>query len=339
MSGFKSTSTLSALQTTAGLQTTIVHDYCNNKLSQQAITGISLTTSTLNNITPSFFYNKVKGGYLYLIFCTEGKLIIQQEDLLRQSAELQQHHYCILQTITPFTLTVTKNQPATFIILELPIAFALKNMLQHHAILVQLKKAEALQNSNVLFSNLGMTTNIQFCLYALLQREQHNKYKNIFTENKTAELLIHIAEVLDTIPCKASLHHSCLSQESVLRVKRVIQVLEKTPQQHITIIELARQVGTNESYLKKHFKEVTGKTIYAYLLEQRMLLAKQLIANGNVDMQQVSQLTGYKRKHHFLEAFKRHFGFVPLTIKTFLIALYTQLEIIIESEPGYLIIA
>lgn len=337
MPGFKSTSTLSALPTTAGLQPTIVHDYCNNKLSQQSVSDITITTTELNNITPSFLYNKVRSTCLYFIFCTEGNLVVTDEDHIQQLTALQQHSYSIIQTITPFTLSVYKNQPAAFTILELPLTFALENMLQHHAVQLQLKKKEALQNSNLLFSNLEMTNNIQFCLYALLQREQHNKYKNIFTEKKAAELLIHIAQVLDTLPCKASLHHSCLSHESVSRVKRVIQILEKAPEQHITIIELARQVGTNESYLKKHFKEVTGKTIYAYLLEQRMLLAKQLIANGNLDMQQVSQLTGYKRKHHFFEAFKRHFGFVPLTIKTFLITLYTQLEIIIESELSYLV--
>ncbi|GEM_PF-1066652 len=339
MSGFKSTSILSPLPSTAGLQPTIVHDYCNNKLSQQYVSDIIITTTRLNNITPSYFYNKVRSSCLYFIFCTEGNLAIQQEDLIQPSTVLQQHSYSIIQTITPFILSVYKNQPATFTILEVPIAFALENMLQHHAVQVQLKKKDDLQNSNLLFTNLEMNNNIQFCLYALLQREQHNKYKNIFTEKKTAELLIHIAQVLDTLPCKASLHHSCLSQESVSRVKRVIQILEKTPQHHITIIELARQVGTNESYLKKHFKEVTGKTIYAYLLEQRMLLAKQLIANGNIDMQQVSQLTGYKRKHHFFEAFKRHFGFVPLTIKTFFIALYTQFEIVIQSEISFWVIA
>lgn len=340
MPAFERTTTLDPVNTQAivTLQPAVGYDYTYQAPLQQ-VPGISIVPAHLNRSTPVFSVEPADPALLYFIFCTSGRVLLSGEDQLTgTNTLLQQHTYCIVQSSVNFTLGLYQQQAATCIVLQVPVSFTLEKMLQPITLLMRLTKPGQLQELKVLLVNT-VTHNMQFCLFAMLHNNCNIAYRKIFLENKTAELLIDAAQRLDAALPPVGLQETQLSDVAVLRIKKVMSMLEQTPEMHITIIELARQVGTNESYLKKHFKQVTGKTIYAYLLEQRMLRAKQLMIKGVTDMQEVSRLTGYKRKHHFLEAFKRYFGFVPLSVKTFLLTVSAQIELLLEYELSWLMAA
>lgn len=340
MPAFETTTMLSPASTQAivTMQPAIENDYSYHPPLQQ-VPGISIVSVQLNRTIPLFTVNNPDPALLYFICCTSGRVVLSQENQLTgTNTLLQLHSYLIVQSAVNFTLGLYQQQQATCMVLQVPVSFALEKMLRHKTLLMRLGKPGQRQELTVLLANT-ITNNMQFCLFAMLHNKCNGAYRKIFLENKTAELLIYAAQLPDTAVLTTDLLETQLSDTAVLRVKKVMGMLEQTPEMHITIIELARQVGTNESYLKKHFKQVTGKTIYAYLLEQRMVRAKQLMIKGVTDMQEVSRLTGYKRKHHFLEAFKRYFGFVPLSIKTCLLTLSAQLELLVECELSWLMLA
>ena len=88
-----------------------------------------------------------------------------------------------------------------------------------------------------------------------------------------------------------------------------------------TISDLAKSVGTNEQYLKKHFKQFYGKTIMNYITEMKMEHAKKLILMGKHRISDVARMTGYKHSTHFTTAFKKYFGIIPNSLRyTFLVA-------------------
>lgn len=93
------------------------------------------------------------------------------------------------------------------------------------------------------------------------------------------------------------------------------QLIDKDLSVNYTIAELAKQVGTNEQYLKKYFKQYFGKTIMNYITERKMNYAKELIMTGNYRVVDVARLTGYKHATHFTTAFKKFFGFIPNSLK------------------------
>jgi AraC-like DNA-binding protein len=82
-----------------------------------------------------------------------------------------------------------------------------------------------------------------------------------------------------------------------------------------SIIDLAQQVGTNDCYLKKNFKQVFGTTIYGYLQKERMEKSKDLILAGNKKIAEVARIAGYKHASHFTTAFKKYFGYSPNKIR------------------------
>ena len=79
--------------------------------------------------------------------------------------------------------------------------------------------------------------------------------------------------------------------------------LHSTPSIH----NLALQVGTNETNLKRVF----NKTIYGFLFEHKMNLAKSLLLDTELSISKAAQKCGYEYRSHFSTAFKRYFGVSP----------------------------
>jgi AraC family transcriptional regulator, transcriptional activator of the genes for pyochelin and ferripyochelin receptors len=74
---------------------------------------------------------------------------------------------------------------------------------------------------------------------------------------------------------------------------------------------LARLVGINQTKLKAGFREVTGQTIYDFILDRRMSRASELLLDGEHNVARVAYLVGYGYPGNFTYAFKKHFGRLP----------------------------
>ena len=74
---------------------------------------------------------------------------------------------------------------------------------------------------------------------------------------------------------------------------------------------LAKIVGINEYKLKRGFKEVFGNTVFGYLSESRLELAKNDLVRGDKTSTEIASVLGYSSVQHFSNAFKKKFGFSP----------------------------
>src|SRR5690606_12621322 len=119
--------------------------------------------------------------------------------------------------------------------------------------------------------------------------------------------------------------------EKILLAK---QIIEEDLSKNHSIPELAKLVGTNVQYLKKYFKLYFGKTVMNYITEKKMEHAKELILTGNHLVSDVARMTGYKHSTHFTTAFKKHFGFIPNSLKySFLI--HQSVTVLSELEQFF----
>ncbi|AYA37821.1 AraC family transcriptional regulator [Hymenobacter oligotrophus] len=78
-----------------------------------------------------------------------------------------------------------------------------------------------------------------------------------------------------------------------------------------SLLELARQFGTNDFKLKKGFKDLFGTTVFGYVAERRLAVAHQLITHTEQPLQEVAESVGFTNPAHFATAFKRKFGMAP----------------------------
>lgn len=81
------------------------------------------------------------------------------------------------------------------------------------------------------------------------------------------------------------------------------------------IKDLAHRFGTNESKLKKDFREAFKSTPYQFYSRERMNLAKELILNSTLPLNSIAETTGFKTYPHFSYAFKKEFGYSPFQLR------------------------
>jgi AraC-like DNA-binding protein len=159
--------------------------------------------------------------------------------------------------------------------------------------------------------NSRVTPRMVALLYSMLQSEHQGEYNHLFFQARVMELLILQLEQLE----KDHDSSSTISSEDKQRMLRAKEVIESNLSSPCSIIDLAQLVGTNDCYLKKHFKQAFGTTVYGYLQQKRMEKAKALLLEGKKKMTDIARSVGYKHASHFSTAFKKHFGYQPNKIR------------------------
>ncbi|MBQ8994972.1 MAG: helix-turn-helix transcriptional regulator [Oscillospiraceae bacterium] len=81
--------------------------------------------------------------------------------------------------------------------------------------------------------------------------------------------------------------------------------------QKITVLVLAEICGLSPNYLSTVFKRASGKTIKQYILEQRILVSKQLLLDPDYDIDEITSFLGFASQSHFIETFKKQVGTTP----------------------------
>lgn len=81
--------------------------------------------------------------------------------------------------------------------------------------------------------------------------------------------------------------------------------------ENIDLNSAAKMVNISPSHLSALFKKETGQNFSSYLIEFRMQIAKRLLANSDICIYEIAELTGYSGASYFGKAFKKQFGISP----------------------------
>lgn len=106
-----------------------------------------------------------------------------------------------------------------------------------------------------------------------------------------------------------------LKSAEVEKMMEVKELIANNLNESYSLSYLARVAGTNEQYLKKHFKLLYGNTVFGYITTCKMQKAKELLLTGRYQVTEIAEMVGYRHATHFTSAFKKFFGFVPKMIK------------------------
>jgi AraC-like DNA-binding protein len=81
------------------------------------------------------------------------------------------------------------------------------------------------------------------------------------------------------------------------------------------LLALARQFGTNDFKLKKGFRELFGTTVFGYVAERRLQVARQLLTLTAQPVQEVAEAVGFSNPANFATAYRRKFGHAPSLVR------------------------
>ncbi|HRP56926.1 AraC family transcriptional regulator, partial [Agriterribacter sp.] len=166
------------------------------------------------------------------------------------------------------------------------------------------------------------------------QCEHKGHYKRLFIKSKVIELLMLQLEQYEQEPAPDMPEE--LGEANIKKMHLAREIIASNLSRPCSIIDLAQQVGTNDCYLKKNFKQVFGTTIYGYLQKERMEKAKTLLLAGNKKIAEVARIAGYKHASHFTTAFKKYFGYPPNKIRLGILSLFYDIASFFYCELSLL---
>jgi AraC-like DNA-binding protein len=76
-------------------------------------------------------------------------------------------------------------------------------------------------------------------------------------------------------------------------------------------LDLAREVGVNQTTLQKSFKLAFGTSIFSYIRQQRLELSRALLRDTDLNIAEIGYQVGFSRPAAFTAAYRRHFGQPP----------------------------
>lgn len=91
--------------------------------------------------------------------------------------------------------------------------------------------------------------------------------------------------------------------------------IEQDPIGRFRIADLAREMEMNEMKLKLAFKQLVGKPITEFHMDQRMKEAYRLLKFSGLSTKEVARLVGYDYTTNFITGFRKYYGFPPSDIQ------------------------
>ncbi|MBW4085526.1 AraC family transcriptional regulator [Paenibacillus sp. S150] len=91
----------------------------------------------------------------------------------------------------------------------------------------------------------------------------------------------------------------------------IVDYIKWSRSEHIKVSQIAAYFGYNEKYLSHLFTTISGISLKQYILQQKMELAKFLLADTNQNISEVSSQLGYTDCHNFMKSFKKIVGLTP----------------------------
>jgi len=151
---------------------------------------------------------------------------------------------------------------------------------------------------------------IAFLLFMDIRREllllEDEEYLSVVDKISNA---VHIDELRDLLlqTLREQKEHTSYSEN----VARVVQIIQESYQEELTLKDVANQLFLNAMYLGQLFKKETKKSFSQYLNHYRIEKAKQLLSRTEDNVNEVALAIGYNNTTYFSKKFKNIVGVSP----------------------------
>jgi len=208
---------------------------------------------------------------------------------------------------------VGKGTVAEGIVITLDNSFLEQNFFYH---LKDKKRREIEENYNdSTFITSSLLNSRTFCLSKDIYNSPFSgALQKMYLQSKVYEIihneLLSIIDTKDKREAKSKIVLSHDNIDALHRAKAIILENKKS----VGISELAKRVALNEKKLKYGFKKLFKTTPGNMMLETKMYEAKRLLEESEHNVNEVSDIIGYKYVQNFTKAFINFFGKKPSDI-------------------------
>lgn len=225
-----------------------------------------------------------------LIYCTEGKGIIEVEDQIYRLEKSDA--FCIPRNVR-HKYYADEKEPWSI----LWVHFKGENT-----------KYFPLEERKIVHINSRHSDNRMMVLFKLLFR--------VLERNYTIGNFIYISQVLSLILSEVYFRERVDESSTQDRhVTMVIRYMYQHLQENLTLEEISEEVQLSKSYLNTVFKAQTGKSPVEFFIHLKMQEACKLLKSTDYYIYEVSEVLGYTDQYYFSRIFKKTVGVSPKEYK------------------------
>ena len=127
-----------------------------------------------------------------------------------------------------------------------------------------------------------------------LRKKLQQRYEGIVTLNQNKDI-----------------GEAVLHKEDVF-MKKVRKILEfHLSEEEFGIPELCKSIGMSRAQLYRKFSALTNTSVHHFIRKLRLVKAKELLLNTDLNVSEVAYDTGFKNPSHFSRVYSEEFGIAP----------------------------
>lgn len=107
------------------------------------------------------------------------------------------------------------------------------------------------------------------------------------------------------------IHKNCATDDGADKIQQAAQYITENYREEITLESAAAIACMEKTYFSKRFKALTGFGFNTFLTDVRLTAAKELLASGNLNISEVSEVCGFSSSNYFGDVFAASFGCSP----------------------------
>ncbi|MEO0572929.1 MAG: AraC family transcriptional regulator [Bacteroidota bacterium] len=154
-----------------------------------------------------------------------------------------------------------------------------------------------------------LTPSMAVVLSQLIGSNLHPSIQKLYTKGKIYELIaLYFNKTSD-----ADLEQCpfLADEDNVRKIKHAKDIILERMAEPPTLHELSDEIGLSLKKLKEGFKQIYGDSVYGYLLDHKMDLARKLLESGKYNVNEIALKLGYSTASHFIASFKKKYGTTP----------------------------
>jgi len=274
--------------------------------------GFHIMRAHLSSEEDGFFNLAVEKPYVHLFFTLNNNRSYYTAEKLLGELKPGEHQIFLFEqeTITAVWDACSKQE-----FFEISMTYNFFNALLPETVLdnALTNYEPAKKESTTLFARpLPITPSMEKILQDILHQDVATSFQPLYIKAKIMELIaLQFSQYESNLKATNTLGSPHLQQKEIERMLDAKQMIEKRLNNPPTLHELALSLGTNECYLKKHFKQVFGTTVYNHINQTRMDRAITLLRDTEKPIAEIARFLGYSHVSHFSSRFKKHYGFSP----------------------------
>lgn len=146
-------------------------------------------------------------------------------------------------------------------------------------------------------------------LNQLMNYNLHPSVMPLYFKGKAYELL----SLYFNRPAEADVEQCpfLVDEDNVAKIKRAKEIIIARMSEPPTLQELAHEIQLPINKLKDGFKQIYGDSVFSFLFDYKMEVARKLLATGSHNVNEVGLRVGYSTASHFIAAFKKKYGTTP----------------------------